>query len=185
MRNILRYNHFRYKFISSYLKRTESYSSLHFVFEIGLLSFILKVLVSVLITPLFPNGAVTNTEILDNYLDTSIPLFAVALIIAPIAETFSGQWLPITLASLFTRRKGELLVLSAIFFAFLHLNDGWVNFWMTLPIGLSLSFSFLVNRQKSFLHAYWVTVAIHSLHNLIALGIYFLIVKSLSFLGTR
>jgi hypothetical protein len=157
----------------------KSYSSIRFVVEIGLLSFILKMSLSILLSSMLGYDSATNTEILDNYLDNPIFLAIIALLIAPMAETFSGQWLPITVASFFTKHKSELLVLSTTFFAFLHLNDGWVNFWMILPIGLCLSFSFLEKREKSFLHAYWITVAIHSLHNLIALGIYFLIAKNI------
>lgn len=105
-----------------------------------------------------------DSTVLKDYQDSD-QLYAI--LIAPIIETAIGQWLPIWIASFFTTRTSILLFVSTIVFVGFHVYP--LRILTVLPIGIILAWSFVVNRRKSTRRAFGVTIAIHALHNSIAI----------------
>jgi len=155
--------------IFRYFAGTLYYSRFRFIVEFALLAFPLKVLVLI---PWMLLGLEVNstTEAVDT--GSTLRLFVLGCIIAPMSETLIGQWLPIRLLYFYTKDRALILVGSAIFFAAQHLYVGFAGFIYTFPIAILLSWSFLAYRRHSRWEAYWVTTAIHSLHNFIAFYLY-------------
>jgi len=157
----------------NYFQKTKSYSSIRFIIEIVLLIFLLKIAVALFFATIIEDDIISNTE--KSAQDGFIYFLVSGVILAPIIETLIGQWLPIQVASLFFHRPAILICISAFFFSFLHVSDdlaGLVGFFAVLPGAVLLAWSFIIKRKESFWHAYWITTAIHGLHNLIALCIY-------------
>jgi hypothetical protein len=146
--------------ISRFLERTKSYSDLRLVVELTFIFFPLKLLIAV---PLVLFG----TEVPDQGLDVSLwTLFTIALA-APLAETLLGQWLPIKITSYFTTRPAVLVIVSAVLFSAAHGSVAPA----ILPVGLGLAWVFLIKRRESFKKAFWLTAAVHALHNFIVFGL--------------
>lgn len=158
------------KVISAYLRRTKNYSNIRFIFELVALSFALKVSLAIFPGLLINTDGESNTERLAQ--GGLWMLFLVAVILAPALETIIGQWLPIKVASLFTKKEVCIVLFSALFFSSLHLPGGLFIFFVALPGGLVLAWSFLIKREESFYEAYWVTATIHCLVNLVSIIIY-------------
>lgn len=161
--------HFFTDAIRRYLLGTIYYSRRRFIIELALIAFPCKILFMV---PWVLLGLEINstTEVVDK--GSTLLLFFLGCVVAPIVETFIGQWIPIRVMYYFTNRISAILIVSALFFAAQHLHVGLSGFVYTFPIAVLLSWSFLVYRQRSRWEAYWVTAAIHSLHNFIALLMY-------------
>jgi hypothetical protein len=104
-------------------------------------------------------------------------LFITAVLIAPVAETLVGQWLPILALSLFTKSKVAINLGSTLFFSYLHLDEGLINALSMLPVGIILAGTF-VRFQKTgpwylrYLHSFLATTVLHALHNGIAVGLF-------------
>jgi len=160
------------QWIGRYFERTRSYSTARFVIELALVPFPLKVLLGALISLLGTSTFETTTDVLAE--EGVGTLLIGCLIIAPLLETVVGQWLPIWLLSLATRSVPLIVCGSAFLFALQHLHVGIPGVVITYPIAVFLSWSFLSMRKASFARAYWVTAAIHALHNALAIGIYLL-----------
>ncbi len=92
---------------------------------------------------------------------------------APLLETLIGQWLPLWIASWFTRKTAWRVAFSAVAFSAMHLYVGFTGFLSTLPPGIFLAWSFALKRERSRWEAYWVTSAIHALHNFVALFFFY------------
>jgi membrane protease YdiL (CAAX protease family) len=150
----------------SYFKRAKSYSSIRFIIEIVLLDFLLKIILALFLSSLIDGDGISNTEQFAQHGISS--LFIIGVILVPAIETLIGQWLPIQVVSLFSHHPATLISVSALFFASLHLSWDLATFFAVLPGGVLLAWSFVLKRKKSFWHAYWITTAIHSLHNFIA-----------------
>jgi hypothetical protein len=158
--------------LARYFERTRSYSTTRFVLELALVPFPLKMLVGALIGLLAGPTFETTTDVLAE--EGVATLLFGGLVAAPLLETIVGQWLPIWLLSLATRSVPVIVCGSAFLFALQHLHVGIPGVAVTFPIGVFLSWSFFTMRTVSFLKAYWVTTAIHALHNGLAIGLYLL-----------
>ena len=93
----------------------------------------------------------------------------VVIVLVPLLETALSQWLPIRLAGLLTKRPIILIWVSTGVFAAQHLHAGIEGLAVGLCAGFVLAFSFLHWRRKSTGRAYWVTSAIHAVHNAVSL----------------
>lgn len=156
--------------VQAYFKKTRRYSRLRFVVELALVPFPIKMFLAI-VWAIFGQNTQSTTEVIDK--GNPIELTILACIVAPLVETVIGQWFPIWVTSFFTKNLPILLSVSSIFFAIQHLHVGFSGILIALPPGIFLSWSFLVKRERSKWEAYWVTSAIHSLHNLIALAFYY------------
>lgn len=94
--------------------------------------------------------------------------FFVAVLLAPIIETFIGQSLPIKLIQKVLGEKFKVIALfaSAIIFSFGHFGYSiWYSI-ITLPMGFLLAETYLI-FQKRKESSFWITSAVHSLRNLV------------------
>jgi membrane protease YdiL (CAAX protease family) len=157
--------------LRSYLQGTRDYSIPRFIVEFTLIAFPLKVLF-VLPWVLLGGKLGSTTEAV--YKGDPVRFLLLACVAAPLLETFVGQWIPIRLTWFFSRRWSVLLLVSATVFAAQHLHVGFSGFLFTFPVAFLLSWSFLVYREYSRWRAYWVTAAIHSLHNFITAIVFLL-----------
>ena len=94
-----------------------------------------------------------------------------AVVIAPIIETFICQMIPIRLIYLFKGRYNMVLALlvSSVFFAAGHAG---YSFWYALlifPMGLILGYAYILWYEKNG-PAFLVTTGIHALRNGLALA---------------
>lgn len=147
-----------------YLQRTREYSTLRFIVEFTLLAFPLKML---FVLPYAALGGKLGSTTEAVYDGNAVKFLLLACVAAPLLETFVGQWVPIRLTWFFSRRWSVLLLVSSTVFAAQHLHVGFSGFLATFPVAFLLAWSFLVYREYSRWRAYWVTAAIHGLHNFI------------------
>jgi hypothetical protein len=170
LKNLKKACHSLAEVISAYLQRTRKYSNIRFIFELVSLDFVLRASLVIFPETLINTDGESNTERLAQ--EGLWVLFLVGVILAPALETIIGQWLPIKVASLFTNNKFYIVLFSALFFSSLHLPGGLTIFFVVLPGGLVLAWSFLIKREESCLKAYWITAVIHGLANLVSIIIY-------------
>ena len=90
------------------------------------------------------------------------------VIFAPLIETILGQWLPIRIARIWTENAKVLLWTSTCVFALQHIHAGFSGLAVGFGGGIVLAFAFLAWYRVSFGKAFWMTSAIHALHNGIA-----------------
>ena len=103
-----------------------------------------------------------NGDVLDSGDKIGYGLFIKMVVLAPLIETFLGQWLPIRLTEFVTKRTSVLMIISISVFTALHeLSDLVIG----LSGGLVFAFSFIHWKRVSFWRAYWVTAAAHGVHN--------------------
>lgn len=171
LKNLKKASHYLAEVISTYLQRTKKYSNIRFIVELVALDFVLKVSLAIFPGLLINTGGESNTEKLAQ--EGLWMLFLGLVIVTPALETIIGQWLPIKIASLFTNNKDRIVLFSALFFSSLHIpTGGLTTFLAVLPGGVVLAWSFLIKQEESFYEAYWITTAIHGLHNFIAACIF-------------
>ncbi len=99
-------------------------------------------------------------------------LFLLAVVIAPIIETFIGQILPIKLIQYLFKNKSEIIsiLFSAIIFSLMHISYSiWYSI-LIFPLAFLLAKTYVI-FQKRKESSYWMTTAVHALHNLIAITI--------------
>lgn len=96
-------------------------------------------------------------------------LFFMTVIFAPIIETLFGQVLPIKLAEKVLRNKFKIIpiLISAILFSLGHFGYSIWYSLLTFPLGLLLAKTYII-FQKRKESSFWITTAVHSLRNLIA-----------------
>lgn len=157
-----------------YFSNTCSYTAMRFIFEMTLLAWFLKIVVTlpISLTVLFVYGdpGVWQNPQQVAFAARPITNILLALAVAPLLETMMGQWAPIALIQQWTPRQSLAVAAATLFFAGLHiLAWNMMIVVATLPVGLVLAWSFLVWQRQSLVHAMGVTVAIHALHNMIAL----------------
>ncbi len=93
-------------------------------------------------------------------------LFLLAVIIAPILETFVYQFLIIRLLKKLNFFKNRMLLqvlISAVFFSTAHTYSIYYVF-IAFVVGFSLAYAFVIYEDKK-ASAFWVTMAIHGLIN--------------------
>ena len=91
--------------------------------------------------------------------------FIGVILVAPLIETLLAQWLPVRIGRIFTQRRALLIGLSTAVFTAMHLHAGAVGVAVGVSVGLILAFSFVHWQGVSSGRAYWITTAIHALHN--------------------
>jgi hypothetical protein len=141
-----------------YLERAKSYSDLRLLVEFTLVSFALQMLI---VLPLHLSGLL----IPDPEWDARVRTFIVGVVLGPPVETLLTQWLPIKVASRFTTRQEIQITVSALVFALLHLQP--IRILWCLPTGFILAWIFVSKRSHSFKRAFWLTTALHALHNIL------------------
>ena len=95
-------------------------------------------------------------------------LFIKMVVLAPLIETFLGQWLPIRLTEFATKRTPVLMLISISAFTglhVLHVSAKLSDLVIGLSGGLILAFAFIHWKRVSFWRAYWVTAAAHAVHS--------------------
>lgn len=103
----------------------------------------------------------------ENY--TFLGFFFLAVIFAPILETLIGQALPIRVTQKLLRNKLNIIpvLISALLFSSMHFGYSiWYSI-LTFPLGLLLAKTYII-FQKRKESGFWITTAIHSLRNIIA-----------------
>ncbi|MEE9361123.1 MAG: CPBP family intramembrane glutamic endopeptidase [Cellulophaga sp.] len=95
--------------------------------------------------------------------------FFLLVIFAPIFETLIGQVLPIKLTEKILRNKHKVIpmLISAILFSLMHFGYSIWYSLLTFPLGILLAKTYVI-FQKRKESSFWVTAAVHSLRNLIA-----------------
>lgn len=156
--------------IGRYFEGTKRYSTRRLILEMALIPFPFKFALGALYGALGGEMIETNTEIMAE--SGILAVIFGALLVAPLIETLIGQWLPIWFLSFFTSNALRLVLFSALVFSLLHLGFGILAVLATLPVGIFLSWCFLVGRQRSRWRAYWTTEAAHAIHNAIAFLIF-------------
>jgi len=158
--------------VARYFEGTRRYSRRRFILEMALLAIPLKMIMGVLWAVVGGRAELSTTEVLDRQHD-GFSLFVNACVLAPLLETLIGQWLPLWIASWFTRETAWRVAFSAVLFSALHLYVGFSGFLSILPVGVLLAWSFALKREQSRREAYGVTCAIHAIHNFVTLFIYY------------
>lgn len=160
---------------SSYFRRLQNRSDIRFVAEMALLTvgsrFFLAFPALLLLESV---GVNTGTPNIDVYKvgQTPLALFMTLCLFSPAIETILFQWLPVKILSLFGANTFVQIFFPAIVFAFAHVDVGLINFIGNIPIGLLLTWAFVVKQRKSTWTGLWVTFAIHALSNLFPFLIY-------------
>ncbi len=161
--------------ISSYFRRIANYSTIRFILEVTALAFVsrfLIVLPVVIILSLFgvdmgsPN--IERLDLENNFTETVI----FAVIVAPFVETLLFQLLPLKVLKFFRVPLYMAVFFTTLIFAYVHLDDGLINFIGMIPIGSLFVWSFVVREKKSLFNAIFSVFIIHSLTNLLATVIY-------------
>lgn len=149
-----------------YLHNTETYSTARYIVEMTAVGYGLKILSSVIFFALiFSTTGQDITDQMDQPVFGSFLIIS-AVLIAPILETIVGQMIPIWFTSLFTKNTYLPIIVSSLFFTILH---PFPSFGAILPIAFIFAWTYSIKQKVSHWHAYWITTAIHALHNGIAL----------------
>ncbi len=157
-----------------YLAGTRSHTATRFIFEMILLAWFLKILVtlpiSLTVLLLYGDPAVWQNPQQAAFTVQPVASTILALGIAPILETLIGQWAPILIIRQLTMREWPALAVATLLFAGLHFVS-WdaMIFIATIPVGFVFAWSFLVWQRRSVAHGIGITAAIHACHNAIAL----------------
>jgi membrane protease YdiL (CAAX protease family) len=97
------------------------------------------------------------------------------VVIAPVFETLFLQAAPIELARALRQSRWIQFLFGVIPFAVLHFPMGIkVGIAAGTVPGMFLSHAYLEGRTCSVWSAFWITMVIHAIHNLICVGILFL-----------
>jgi hypothetical protein len=155
-----------------YYQQTARYPPNRFIWELAILPFPFKVFIGIMIAPFLSDSFESTTAVMAAQGDFILVFSAV--ILAPIVETLVGQWLPIWLISLATRSTLLKILGSAVIFTSMHLQVGLAGVLPILPVGIILSWSFLIQCRHSRTRAYWITTLIHATHNALSLIVFFL-----------
>ena len=94
-------------------------------------------------------------------------IYLIAVIIAPIIETFIFQFLPV---KLFSRRIPIMgvILLSAFFFAIAHAGYSVWYALLVFPLGVILVYVYIHYRHEK-ITPFWMTTLIHAFRNMLAL----------------
>lgn len=93
--------------------------------------------------------------------------FLLLAVVGPFLETCYGQWLPLFAAKLAKRRPVFQLTWAAVWFAIMHIPEGFSTILQTFGVGWILASSFLFCQDEGWLKAYRVTSLAHVIHNLV------------------
>jgi membrane protease YdiL (CAAX protease family) len=158
--------------MSRYFNNVEKYKNSRLILELTLICFILKFVFVILAAIIFSYLNISTN--VDNSFEIELAKSGllsatIQTIIFASFETLTGQWLVIWLVSKFTNNNFWKILASAIVFAALHVEPLLIA--AVFPIGLILAWVFIIKLKKSKTEAFWVTTAVHVLHNLVVLGL--------------
>ena len=164
--------------LKDYFEKVAHYPTLRFILELTLLAFVLKfafIFLFGIIFFLLGLSTETSLEFEESILENT-PLAIVSILTLFAAfETLIGQWFVIWLTSKLTANTNIQIFSSALVFSALHIEPFLIV--IVFPIGIVLAWTFVLKRKKSLWEAFWVTTAIHVLHNLAATGLLWVSVK--------
>lgn len=143
---------------------------LNFILTTTFLNFILMVPINLVLIYL----DIENEEIGGTDIEKGFFLVFSAVIFAPILETLICQLIPIKLTQKILQNKLNIIpiIISAIFFALMHvLYSIWYSL-LIFPLGLLLAKTYLI-FQKRKESSFWVTTVVHSLWNLIQVILFY------------
>lgn len=170
---------FNYQFVVNYFEKTKHYSIVRYVFEITAVAYFLKFLTIFIWVPIegilylllgyIPNLGQNAPDDIDQYNTYALITF---FTLVPLFETFTGQLIPMWFVSFFTKRVIIKILVSSIFFALLHVQPFLII--TIFPAGVLLAWTYIIYQKKSWKHAFFVTSAVHGLHNLVALVLQYL-----------
>ena len=160
--------------IKRYYRHSVNYSRTRFILELAFASLILKIILGFIIViiavSVFNKPHVTFGSDSDfhyrNY-EYSLLITSVGIII-PFFETFT-QWLSIAIMKKITRNYLVIILFTAFLFASLHISYSILYAIIMIPSGLALSWSFYCKLKKSLAEAFFITFAIHSIHNMLSI----------------
>ncbi len=163
------------RYITNYFLRTESYSSMRFVFEMYLIAILTKVVVILLSIT-----AIVVFEPLETLffgeLDDEITQFAglswiesllIYIMIQPFLESIIGQGIPIWLLSKITSSRLIYVICSSIWFTFLHLSVSKVITFILVIFfaGVIFAWCFTVYKEEGFWKGILIATYVHVLYN--------------------
>lgn len=147
-----------------------THNNLHFILELSLIAFFIKVPLLILSDILFTSVGLEHLVKLSDELQTAqttLSDFFLGVVIAPPVETVFGQWIPIAVGSIFLKKTKWVIIFSAIIFALFHFPA--IAFTPgAFLIGLLLAWCWLLKRKTGRWEAFWVTTSVHALHNFYA-----------------
>ncbi len=165
-----------FQIINSYLQKTTRYPTWRFILELTALTFAIKfmIIIGLLCFQLITHLTLPNSDISfeKDYLGMNIFLVIIFITLFAAFETITSQWFILWLTSKFTKKDWLRILISATVFALLHVEPILIV-WV-FPVGLILAWVFITKRKISKWQAIWITTAIHSLHNLLALGLLYI-----------
>lgn len=96
--------------------------------------------------------------------------FIVAIIIAPIFETYIAQALPIKLIKKYVNWNTTItaIIVSTLLFSILHITYSFWYFLLTIPIAFILAVTYISFQERK-PSSYWMTAFVHATKNLLAL----------------
>lgn len=157
-------------FFTNYFKKAEKYHTLRFIVEITLVAFLLKILSIIFfdtILALFNVHLTTNLSFEKSQVQEGLIWIAISVPLFAAFETLTSQMFITWLVSRFTQNFWPKFVIATIVFTLLHVDPSlMVAIW---PVGALLTWTYLIKRKKGRWEAFWVTTAIHSIHNYLAL----------------
>lgn len=162
-----------FRLIQGYFNQAKYYPNWRFILELTAVCFVAKILFIVAFGLTY---ALLNidTSYHDNaevqIIGSGLVPAVVQVVVFAGFETVVSQWFTPWLISRLTKNLWVILLLSAFVFSLLHFE--WLLSAAVFPIGVILTWSFLLKRKRSWWEAFYVTTSIHTLHNLIALGLF-------------
>lgn len=161
------------RLIARYFDHTKKYSNLRYILELTLVCFVGKIISVIFfgfIFSLFSYNPTPDTSTEQDLIKHGILGMILLVILFAGIETTISQWFTTWALSKILKNKVILIMLSALVFALLHLEPLLIV--AVYPIGLVLTWTFLLKRQNSLWEAFYVTTSIHALHNLIVLVLF-------------
>ncbi len=164
----------KFSFWRRYLSKTSSYTTTRFIVEMVLLAWVLKLVIilpiSLIVVYVYSDSVIWQNPQQAVFAARPVANAILALAISPIFETVVGQWFPLTIVRQWMPCPQTALTIATLFFAVLHFISWNIMIVMAMmPVGFIFAWSFFVWQQRSTAYAIGVTVAIHALHNAIAL----------------
>lgn len=146
-------------------------NSFSFIFLTGFMVFILKFIY----IPIFYLFRISDIGGIDTDSLGTVELIFVAIVFAPIIETFFSQYLPILSFQKLLKKHANLIgiIVSVILFALMHISYSIAYALIVIPAGIFLALTFVI-FQKRKESSFWMTTFVHAFINLIALSVTFL-----------
>ncbi len=155
--------------VRDYVRRAKTYSDTRFVLEVSALTFAINIAWSLAlfgVVSLYGYLVYGSLGLIEEVYPIAPITFGFvvgAVIIAPLLETLLGQWLPITIASAFTKRTPLIIAVATAVFVLPHIDP--VHILSVVPVGIVLAGVFLLKKRESFPKAFWTTAAVHAMFN--------------------